>query len=271
MKNYKYRNILLTLLIFFVVPCKSWAYDSVKGELSLIVEEIQSRAKEHKNTHVHHSPFIVSIGGCPGVGKSTIAQLLQTELSEIGIMSVMISLDHYGLSQAERKQFTSELDPRRIQWHKIHETLASIVKGEKEIIKPTINQLTKERSQETLHLANVDCILFEGAYALGNFSPMDFLQYADMTIYLESPLENMYDWKWQRELKKATPRSSESFFNHMTQIVQDFVFHVYPTRNDADYIVDIDSFHHYSVSSRKTIKIGAEPDFTSLRLKMLTY
>jgi uridine kinase len=149
--------------------------------------------------------------------------------------------------------------------------LTSVCEGQNEIVKPTINQLTKEMGQETLQLANVDCVLFEGSYTLGDFPPMNFLQYADLAIYLESSLENIYDWKWQRELKKSSPRSPQSFFNHMMEILKDFAFHVYPIRKNADYIVHIDFFHHYLITDCEAVKSRPEPDFTSLRLETLTY
>jgi uridine kinase len=254
--------ILFTLLVYFFAPCIGWSQNL--EDLHVVLENIQNSAKKKS-----HSPFIVAIGGCPGVGKSTIAHLLQDELNAIGMSSVIISLDHYGLSQNERKQFASELDPRRIQWDKIHETFTRICAGEKELSKPIINQLTKEMSQETLDLANIDCILFEGSYTLGDFPPMNFLQYADVAIYLESSLENIYAWKWQRELKKSSPRSPQVFFNHMIDILRDFAFHVYPTRKNADYLVQMDFSHHYRIDHGN--KSGPEPDFTELRLETLAY
>lgn len=270
MKTYK--SLAFVLFVFFANPCTVRAHDSVKEELRPILEEIQCRVNRNAySNEPENSPLIIAIGGCPGVGKSTVSQLLQFELSEIGISSAILSLDHYGIGQEERKQFTCEMDPRRIQWHELHNTLISIREGENEIPKPTVNQLTKEIGLEILHLANTDCVLFEGTYALGDFPPMDFLQYADLAVYLESSAENIYDRKWQRELKKSSPRSPEAFFNHMMEILRDFAFHVYPTRKNADYIVHIDFFHRYSILDSRAGKNRPEPDFTSLRLETLTY
>jgi uridine kinase len=272
MKTCKYLTIVYALLVFLVSPCSGWTQDSSTEELKLVLEEIQDRVQRKMNTNeLESSPLIIAVGGCPGVGKSTFSQLLKAALSKIGIVSVIISHDHYGLSQVERKQFASELDPRRIQWHKLHSTMISIRKCENEIIKPTINQLTKEMGQETLQLANVDCVLFEGSWTLCDFPPMNFLQYADISIYLESSLENIYDWKWQRELKKSLQRTPQSFFNHMMEVLKDFAFHVYPTRKNADYIINIDIFHQYSITDSKAARSRPEPDFTSLRLETLTY
>ena len=268
MKKYN----LITFFFFLVssISSEGWSQESIKDELQLVLEQIQDQIKEKQNAP-EKTPLIIAIGGCPGVGKSTLSRLVQAELSELGIISAIISLDHYGLSQEERKQFASELDSRRIQWNKLHNTLTEICAGENKITKPVINQLTKETSQDTLDLQNVTCILFEGSYTLSDFAPMNFLQYADLAIYLESSLDNIYDWKWQRELKKSSPRSAQAFFNHMMEILKDFAFHVYPTRKNADYIIHIDFFHHYSVTDSEAVKRRPEPDFTLFRLEALTY
>ncbi len=166
---------------------------------------------------------------------------------------------------------TSELDPRRIQWHKIHDNLTTVRKGEKAITKPTINQLTKEIGQETISLEGLDCIFFEGSYTLGDFPPMDFLHYTDLGIYLEASLENIFSWKWAREMKKSSQRTPESFYKHMMEIMNDFGFHVYPTRKNANYIIQIDFLHRYQVTDGEGVKNIPEPDFTIFRLKSLSY
>ncbi len=273
-RNYRSNSILLIWFVLFLCPFSGWTQESVREELQPLVEEIQNILQQNENSASSDhavSPAIICIGGCPGVGKSTIAKLLQKQLTDHNIVSIIVSLDHYGLSQKERKQFTSELDPRRIQWNKLHNNLSSIQKGETSITKPTIDQITKEMGEETFDLTHVDCILFEGCYALGDFFPMDFLQYADVAIYLETSLENIYDWKWQRELKKPVPRTSQAFFKHMMAILEDFAFHVYPTRKNADYIVVIDFFHHYAVTRNEKVKTNPTPDFNPLRIETLAY
>ena len=55
----------------------------------------------------------------------------------------------------------------------------------------------------------------------------------------------------------------------MMQILKDFAFHVYPTRKNADLIIEIDASHRYVVTQTKILP--QEPDFNSLRLKKLCY
>lgn len=140
--------------------------------------------------------------------------------------------------------------------------------GEGKLILPTINQLTRERGEKVLDLTEVDCILFEGAYTLGHFSPFDFIQYADYGIYLETDLENIYDWKWEREFKKTVSRTSNAFYFHMKEILQDFAFHVYPTRKNATRVLHCDSQHNFHLEENKD---NPQPDFTETRQQILIY
>ena len=213
---------------------------------------------------------IVSIAGCPGVGKSTLAKNLQKRLSDRGVRSAIISLDEFGKSQEDRKVLTSELDPRRIYWDQIHLALTKVKMGGK-LKLPSINQLTKERGEKILDLDEVDVILFEGSYALGHFSPIDFLQYADYAIYIETDLENIYDWKWEREFKKTISRTSKAFFFHMKEIMQDFAFHVYPTRKNANKVLHIDAKHNFSLEDSEYFREIPTPDFKETREELLVY
>ncbi len=256
------------LFLFALISFFLYLKPESKEGMEPIIRKIGKQIDAKERTSI---PYIVAIGGCPGVGKSTFTDLLKANLAKCGIDAEILRLDHYHLSLEARKQFDNELDPRRIEWHKLHATLANIKNGARSITKPVVNQLTTETDEETLDLQDVAVLLFEGSYVLGDSPPIDFLPYADMAIYLETSLENIYDWKWQRELKKTQVRTPSVFFQHMMNIVGDFAFHVYPTRKNADYIVQIDRKHAYTISDRPAIEISAEPNFTPYRLEMLAY
>lgn len=241
-------------LLFFLIP-----FFVCADTLDILIEDI---------LWLESAKPIVAIGGCPGVGKSTIAKILQKKLNDRGIKAAIISLDEFGKTIEERKAFISELDPRRINWDQAHAALSKAKRGDCKLILPTINQLTRERGEKILDLKEVDCILFEGTYTLGHFSPFDFIQYADYGIYLETDLENLYDWKWEREFKKTVSRTSKAFYYHMKEILQDFAFHVYPTRKNATRVLHCDSRHHFHLEENKNV---SQPDFTETRQEILIY
>lgn len=265
-------KVLGCFLIFVLFSASAWTFETINENLNPIIQEIRTLVDIRNNNHNEQNSIpIITIGGCPGVGKSTFATLLKDKLSGNDISSLIIHQDHYGISQAERRQFSNELDPRRIKWHQIHETLQSIKNRMRFIKKPVINQLTKEQAEETLDFLDIDCVIFEGAYVLANFRPMNFSEYADLAIYLETSLENIYDWKWERDQKKPNPRTEKQFFHHMEAILQDFAFHVYPSRSNADYIIQIDSYHHYSLINNPSDHPRLIPDFTHYRKEVLSY
>ena len=47
--------------------------------------------------------FIIAVAGCPGVGKSMFAENLADELSKKEIKSKIISFDHFGKTNQEKK------------------------------------------------------------------------------------------------------------------------------------------------------------------------
>lgn len=56
-------------------------------------------------------PAIIGVSGAQGTGKSTLAQLLVTELTQRGIDSAAVSLDDYYLTAAERQQLAASVHP----------------------------------------------------------------------------------------------------------------------------------------------------------------
>ena len=192
---------------------------------------------------------IIAIAGCPGVGKSTFAAMLSQELSQKSIQCAIINFDDFGKTIEEKKSLKSELDIMRIRWDDLHRVLQEIKQGQRQVNIQKINQLTKERSSEILNLQGIDLILFEGMYTLSNDSPMNLRSYADLGIYMETTVENICQWKWEREKKKTVSRSLEQFENHMTLIFEDFVRFVYPTKQYADWVIYADNQHEFSVNN----------------------
>lgn len=257
------KKSLLFLILFSFSLCLSAG--ELPSELKPLTERVKTLVKEKDTLPV------VAIAGCPGVGKSTFATKLANSLKREGINCLVISQDHYIKTLEERKIYTNELDPRRLKWDWIHQNMQEIKKRKESITKPYINQLTREHGTETYPLTDVDCIISEGLYTLGSVPPMDFMQYTDLAIYMETPLENTFDWKWERDLKKTRTRTPEEFYEHMMTICRDFAFHIYYTKANADYIIDVDNHHNYSLREVDKSSLPAMPDFTEYRLQKIQY
>jgi len=257
------KKIFLSLLLFTLCL----GAEELPTQLQPLVNSVKTIVKEKDPSLM---PIVV-IGGCPGVGKSTFANKLADSLKEEGINCLVISQDDYNKTLEERKIYTNELDPRRLKWDWMHRNMQEAKNRSESITKPFINQLNRENGTETVQLKGIDCIIFEGLYTLGSVSPMNFMQYADLALYMETSLENTFDWKWERDLKKTRTRTPEQFYEHMMTICRDFAFHIYYTKANADYIIDVDSNHNYSLREVDKNSLPAMPDFTEYRLKTIQY
>ena len=60
--------------------------------------------------------------------------------------------------------------------------------------------------------------------------------------------EDIFNWRWNRETKKNKPKTLEQFQRHMQDIFQDYRINVEPTKNAANYVVQKDENHHYTLN-----------------------
>lgn len=225
------------ILLVFVVLCSS-----INGAVpEQIVENIEYILNRERKIP------IIAIGGCPGVGKSIFANLLLQELSEKNIRSIILSFDDFGKTQEEKKGLKNELDIMRIRWADLYSVLEEIRSGNNMITVPKINQLTKERTEETLNLDEIDLILFEGMYTLSNTDHIRLHPHLDLGIYMETTTENICRWKWEREIKKTIPRTTEQFQEHMVLVFEDFIRFVYPSKQNADWVVFANDQHELAI------------------------
>jgi len=173
-----------------------WAHFGQASEnetepLAPLMEYLVEIAKHHQQEVLKPVP-IVSIGGCPGVGKTYLAEILKITLQQKDIKCVILSLDHFNLSPADRKKIGTEWDIRHFKVVELQQVLQAIFQGQKLIEKPTCNQLTGEMGTELMDLNAIDLILFDGLYALCSEAPLNFFDYCFAGIYLEAEEANIY-------------------------------------------------------------------------------
>lgn len=235
-------------------------------EFSKIIDIIEKEIRnKNKNT-----PLIISITGCSGVGKTTLSSKITESLGKKSIQALILHLDHYSISEEEKKLLTHQHDPRILKWTLIEKHLEDIGKGITRIEKPFVNQLTKEIGTEIINLETVDCILCEGVWAFANFDKKNLARFSDLSFYLETSLDNIYNWKWTRELKKPFSRSPEEFFHHMTHMIEGFFLYVYPMKQYVDYIILIGDSHEYIKLSRSVfLNPFPSSQFDSIRNKYI--
>lgn len=207
-------------------------------------------ATEHRN-HPSSAVPIIAIGGCPGVGKSYLAKMLVMDLEEKGFHAVVLPLDHFNLSPQERKKIGTEWDIRHFKPDELTTVLQAIANGQKNMQKPTCNQLTGEIGSEQLDLQEVDLVLFDGLYALCSCPPLNFFPFCQSGIFLEAETASIYAWKWEREQKKSTPRTPEQFLKHMAALMADYEENIAYSKENAQFLINKDSDHQYQLQQRE--------------------
>jgi uridine kinase len=238
-----FRKIFLNCIII-IAP---FFYQSnYANTLSPLLDYLEKIATEH-HSHSSSNIPIVAIGGCPGVGKTSIAKIINQHLEKRGITCNILHIDDFNLPAEERKKFTEEWGLSHFHHQLLHDVLKKMHENERQIAKPTYDQVTGKVGIEIVDLTSCDLIIFEGLYALCSLSPLDFFEYCDSGIYLEADEGNVTNWKWQREQTKTSPRSPEQFSKHMQAMLNEFQKNIAYSKRNAAFIVKKDGQHHYTL------------------------
>ena len=72
------------------------------------------------------------------------------------------------------------------------------------------------------------------------------------------------------DLRQASS-SKKQFFEKTLAMIPDFAFHVYPSRANTKYLVQIDLNHYYSLIVNDSDEIQITPDFSHYRQEALNY
>lgn len=241
MQSFIFKVVFLFFMIFTVDLIQA---NDTSNSLSVVLKYLTNIAEQHM-LNINEPVPVIGIGGCPGVGKTYLTKILIQQLQEKGIRCTVLPLDHFNLSTAERKKIGTEWDIRHFKVSELHSVLFSIQNGIKLIQKPTCNQLTGDVGFEIVDLNNVDLILFDGLYALCTKAPLHFFDYCTGGIFLEADEVDIFTWKWEREQKKAQPRTSEQFEKHMSTLINEYNKNIAYSKLNASFSIKKDSFHNY--------------------------
>lgn len=222
------------LLAFFLEICSIPALSSPFDDL---VDHLQSKIATS-----NASLFIIGIGGCPGVGKTTLATQLSERFASNSISSAILHIDDFNLPASERKNH-GEWNLNHLYLDRLILTLQSIVAGEKVICKPTYDQTTGLCGEEILNLSKVRVLIFEGLYATCSHGKLNFLNQCSQTIFITAHPKNIYLWKKERNEKRHVPRTEEEFNAHMAAMFKEYKENIEYSKNNASIIVQKDQNH----------------------------
>ncbi len=201
-----------------------------------LTSQLSHLAGEHSQ-HTYQKIPVVGIGGCPGVGKTTLTNLLAQKLKSEGVSFVIVRFDDWTNPEDQRENGYFNLEG-------VHAFFAAFSEGQQFIEKPVVNEFTGEYSRETLDLRNVDLILFEGLLALSAKEPtMNYSRYCDESVFIEADETDIS--KWKRERPTNVQRTDEEFEAHMKGVLDYHHENIEPFKANAHWIIQKDSNHGY--------------------------
>jgi len=228
-----------------IKPIQRSPYDDIPlpplpPSLNPVMSDLLNLAQEHTKFPIQKIP-VVGIGGCPGVGKTTITNLLAQQLKTHGVRCVTIRFDDWTNPAESRQNGYFDLQG-------VHGFFQSYSQGFDQIKKPVVNEFTDEHSTEIVDLRDVDLILFEGLIAVSRKEPdMNYSQYCDRTIFIEGTPEDITRWK--RDRPTSVQRTEQEFADHMKAV---FAYHrenIEPFKPNATWLIRKKIDHSYELGS----------------------
>lgn len=184
---------------------------------------------------------VVGIGGCPGIGKTHLTQLLFQELKRSGVSCAVVHFDDWTNPPDKREDGYFNLKG-------IHDFFSSFSQGMLQIEKPVYNEFSGQHSNETLDLRRIDLIIFEGLVALSSDPSFNYFSYCNLGIYIDASRDDI--WRWKRERPSSKSRTDVEFEEHMRAVFEYHDKNIEPSKNNASWIVRKDSNHNYTLLNK---------------------
>ena len=156
-----------------ILIIKDFHRKAAKEIAELILPDIKSADK----------PFIITIAGESGAGKSEIAASLAESLKAQGIPSYVFQQDDFFIfppktNAAKRKEDIEWVGMQEVKLDLLNEIIAAIHSGVTEIEKPMVIFDEERITEETIDLSGVKVIIAEGTYTTA-------LKNADLHIFID--------------------------------------------------------------------------------------
>ena len=151
------------------------------------------------------SPFVISIDGLCGAGKTTIANAIQKWHQEQGICADIIHMDHFFLQKHQRSMQRLAEPGGNIDYERFTQDIVSKLKNTAPLYYTPFN-CTTMTMDEPIQIQASQVVIVEGSYSL---HPV-FKKYYDISIFVTTPKEEqlsrlkkrgsdvfeMFIWRW---------------------------------------------------------------------------
>lgn len=176
----------------------------------LIIKEEHARAARQIVTVLvprlreTRSPFIVTIAGESGAGKSEIASSLARHLDEQGFRSIILQQDDYFVYPPKtnarmRAKDIRHVGPGEVRLDVMAENITAVLRGDPEIEKPLVVYEEDRVTSETLSLSGISVVIVEGTYTT-------LLNQAHCHVFIER------DYRDTRESRQERAREAQDAY-----------------------------------------------------------
>ncbi|MCK5827285.1 zeta toxin family protein [Candidatus Bipolaricaulota bacterium] len=176
------------------------------------------------------TPYVISIAGESGCGKSEMAQALADELTRYQLKSVILQQDDYFVcppvtNDSRRREDICRVGPQEVQLDWIDRNIGAIVDGADSIEKPLVFYEEDRIEIEEVNVHGCRVVIAEGTYT-------SLLKNTQLRIFIDRTYIQTFATRRQRA-REAT----NSFIEHVLQLEHDIIKR-HKTR--ADIVINSD-------------------------------
>jgi uridine kinase len=216
--------------------------------------------------------YVIGLGGPNGVGKTTFAkEFLDPSLKDLGRKSLLIHMDYFKKSKAERALLGIEWGPEHVRIDEIRKMFEALKAGDKQFITMRYNEAAGQMEKWVINFEDYDTFVFEGIWSISNKENVgNFLKYIDLPIYINADIENIEKWRAQQEYEKLKPRTAEDFRRHWNEgIMPDTSSNVLTSKANARFILHFDQERKATLTDKAELSKGGI-DFNADKMHLET-
>lgn len=226
-----------TLLVGHVVS-NSACPSSCPASLNPLLSDLKALAQKHLEDPQKKIP-VVGIGGCPGVGKTTLAMQLKNALEHQGISCALVRFDDWTNPPAKAGK------EGYFNFSGIHAFFQALAAGQLVLEKPLLDEFTQTHLKQVVDFQKIDLILFEGLFALTRQIGLNYFQYCDGGVFVKAMKENIAEWKKNRPTQES--RTEKEWAEHLETVFNAYDRFIAPYEYLASWTIFKNGNHGYTL------------------------